>query len=105
MNSLKETNIKNRTYYFFNDMIYIKSIDPNEFKMDYKKYTTLDTWWSEFGCITINSVNPLCLIIDKINGYIKESNGNKYLILVPTDKDTFKKRKNCGVKSEILLGQ
>ena len=40
----------------------------------------------------INSVNFLYLIIQEINGYIKESNGNKYLTLVPTDKrkDTLK---------------
>ena len=31
-------------------------------------------------------VNPLSLIINKTNGYIKESNGNKYLTLVPTDE-------------------
>ena len=39
-----------------------------------------------------NSVNPLYLIIDKINGYIKESNENKYLTLIPTgeSKDTQK---------------
>ena len=34
---------------------------------------------------TNNSVNLLYLIINKINGYIEESNGNKYLRLVPTD--------------------
>ena len=41
----------------------------------------------------INSRNPLYLIIDKINGYIEESNGNKYLTLVPTNelKDIIKK--------------
>ena len=40
-----------------------------------------------------NSVNPLYLIIDKINGYIEGSNGNKYLRLVYTDesKDTMEK--------------
>ena len=38
---------------------------------------------------------PLYLNIDKINGYIKDSNGKKYLTLVPTDKckDTLKKCK------------
>ena len=35
-------------------------------------------------CLKIDSVNPLYLITDKINGYIKKSNGKKYL-LVPTD--------------------
>ena len=40
----------------------------------------------------INSVNFSYLIIQEINGYIKENNGNKYLTLVPTDKrkDTLK---------------
>ena len=31
----------------------------------------------------INSVNTLYLIIKKVNGYIQEGNGNKYLMLVP----------------------
>ena len=35
---------------------------------------------------TINRVNPIYLIIDKINGYIQGSNGNKHLTLVPTDE-------------------
>ena len=33
----------------------------------------------------INIVNPLYFIIDNINGYVGENNGNKYLTLVPTD--------------------
>ena len=43
--------------------------------------------------IKINSVNPLYLIINNISGNIEESDGNKYLILVPTDesKDTLTK--------------
>ena len=41
-------------------------------------------------CLKIDSVNPLYLIIDKINGYIEKINGKKYLTLVATDesKDT-----------------
>ena len=34
----------------------------------------------------MNSVKPLYLIINKINGYIEESNGNKYLTPVPADR-------------------
>ena len=37
--------------------------------------------------VKINSVNPLCMIIDKEDGCIEEKNGNKYLTLVFTDKD------------------
>ena len=33
-----------------------------------------------------NSIKPLCFTINQINGYIEESNGNKYLTLVFTDE-------------------
>ena len=39
--------------------------------------------------IIINSVNPLYVIINKINGYIEESNENKYLTLVSTDESIY----------------
>ena len=35
-NKLNEINIKNRTYYFLDDMINIKTIDPNKIKIDEK---------------------------------------------------------------------
>ena len=34
MNSVKEINAKNRTYYFFNDMINLKNLDTNKIKID-----------------------------------------------------------------------
>ena len=45
--------------------------------------------------------------VDKINEYIEESNGNIYLMLVPTDesKDAHKKYEEFRTKSEISLGQ
>ena len=51
-----------------------------------------------------NNENPLYLIINKINGFIEESNGNKHLTLVPTNesKNTLK---NMKIKSDILLDQ
>ena len=36
--------------------------------------------------VKINIVNSLYFIIDKISGYIEESNGNKYLTVVPPDE-------------------
>ena len=61
MNLVKEINIKNRTYYFFDDMINIKNFDSNQTLCSYVKS---------------NSANPLYFIIDTINEYIEESNGN-----------------------------
>ena len=52
-------------------------------------------------------LKPLYLAINKISGYIQESNGNKYLTLVPADenKDILKNMRNYGAKSKILLDQ
>ena len=36
--SVKDINIKNLTYYFFNDTIYIENFDPNNIKIDEKSY-------------------------------------------------------------------
>ena len=37
MGSIKQINIKNRTYYFYNDIIDIKTFDSNMLKLDKKK--------------------------------------------------------------------
>ena len=34
--SVKDINIKNRTYYFFNNIISINDFDPNNFRIDEK---------------------------------------------------------------------
>ena len=36
--------------------------------------------------VKINSVNPLYLILNKVNGYFQEIDENKYLTLVPTNE-------------------
>ena len=57
----------------------------------------------EWKYLKINSVNPLYLIFNKVNGHFEGINGNKYLTLVPTNenKEKIKNMKNCGLKSEI----
>ena len=63
-------------------MINIKNFDPNLLKIDKKSYKNIDIYY--IGYITmkdseyvkINSVNPLYLIINEVDGYIKEENGN-----------------------------
>ena len=73
--SVKDINIKNRTYYFFNDIIYIENFDPNNIKIDEKSYKNILIYY--IGYVTIKkdpkiySVNPLYLIFDKMNGYFE----------------------------------
>ena len=82
-NKFKNIDIKNRTYYSFDDMINIKSLDPNKIKIEEKLYKNILIYYigyvmaKERRYVKINSVNPLYLIINKINGYIEKSNGNK----------------------------
>ena len=41
MGNTKKINIKNRTYYFSNDMINIKYLDPSQIKIDTKSYRNI----------------------------------------------------------------
>ena len=54
-------------------------------------------------CVKSSRVNPLYFIFIKVNGCFEETNGNKYLTLVPTNesKEKLKKMKNCRLNSEI----
>ena len=89
--------IKNWTYYFFDDVINIKNFNPNNIKVDEKYYKDILTYYIRYVTIKdskyvkFNGVNPLYLIFSKVNGYSEEINGNKYLTLVPTNKN---KQKN-----------
>ena len=40
-NKFKEIDIKDRTYYFFDDMINIKNLDANNIKLDEKSYKSI----------------------------------------------------------------
>ena len=41
---VKSISIKNRTYYFFNDMINIENFDPKLLKIDKKSYKNIDIY-------------------------------------------------------------
>ena len=41
--------------------------------------------------VTINSVNPLYLMLNEMNGYFEEVNGDKYLTLIPLIRSVSKK--------------
>ena len=44
MGEVKELNIKNQTYYFFNDMIDIRNFQSNLLKIDKKLYKDFDIY-------------------------------------------------------------
>ena len=108
-NKVKDININNRTYYFFNDIINIESFEPNNIKIDEKSYKNILIYY--IGYVTIKkyvkiySVNPLYLVFRYVNGYFEEINGNKYLTLVPTNesKGKIKKYEELWIKIRDLI--
>ena len=84
-------------------MINIKNLDPNNIKIDEKPYNNILIY--RIGYVIPNSVKPLHLITNIINGYIEEYNGNKYLALVQTDesKDALKKYEELPTKIKDLI--
>ena len=54
MESTKEINIKNLTYYFYNDIIDIETFDLNNLKLDKKSYKDLVIY--NIGYVTIKKV-------------------------------------------------
>ena len=96
-NKVKEIDIKNQTYYFFDDIINIKNFSLNNIELDEKSYKNILIYYIGYVTIKdskyvkINSVNPLYLIFNKVNGYFEEINGNKYLTLVPNNENKQKK--------------
>ena len=65
----KQMNIKNRTYYFYNDLIKLFDFNPNMLKLYKSTFKGINIYY--MGYITkkekykINSVNPLYLLIYK----------------------------------------
>ena len=113
MGEVKQINIKNRTYYFYNDRIDLKDFDAKLLQIDKKDYKEIDTYYIDFvtvkkiaNCNNINSVNLVYLMIDEMTGHLEEKNENKYLVLDDVDesKDVPKKFGKVLKKIETING-
>ena len=51
MGGVRQINIKNRIYYFYNDIIDLKNFEPNVLKIDKKSYKNINIYY--IGYITI----------------------------------------------------
>ena len=112
MGGTKQINIKNGSYYLYNNLIDFEDFVAKMLKIDKKPYKNIDIYY--IGYITIKkiddyesiySVNPLYLIIDHASGYIEEKGVNKYLVFDSTDenKELLKKYNDVwnGIKNKI----
>ena len=79
MGKIKQTKIKNRSYYFYNDRTDLKHFDAKLLKIDKKDYKEIDIYYIDYvtvkkkgNCSNSNSVNPLYLTIDEMIGDFEE---------------------------------
>ena len=105
MEKVTHFNIKNKKYYFFNDMINIKDFQSNSLKTDKKPHKDFDIYYVGYitikkinDCKNIHSLNPLYLIFNFAAGYFKEENDEKYSILDSIEKY---EEVSSEIKSEI----
>ena len=80
MGKVKQIKIKKRTKYFYNDIISIEEFDSNLLKKDKTSYKDIDIYYIGYikikkigDCENIYSVNPLYLILGKVDGHIKNN--------------------------------
>ena len=123
MGNIRQINIKNRTYYFFNGMLILKTLTQVD-KKDKKSYKNIGIYHIRYitvksisNCGNFNSVNPLYLIIGDVDGYIEcsstecnsieENNGNKYVTFASTDKNkkVLRNMQSFGMKLNIISKQ
>ena len=76
MGKTRQINIKNQTYYFYNDQINLKDFDARLLKIDKKDYKDINIYYIGYitfkeiaNCNNINSVNPLYLMINEMIGH------------------------------------
>ena len=112
MGTVKQINIKNRIYYFYNNIIDLETFISNLLKIDKKSNKDIGIY--NIGYITIEkiddckkiySVNCLYLRINHASGYIEQINGNKYLIFDSKDgnKELLKKYNDVLTKPGVKL--
>ena len=93
METTKEINIKNRTYYFYNDIINLDEFDESKIKVDKKDFNDIDIYYLGYEhkkkiseCNVINSVNSLYLRIVDTKGQFKKDKDDAWHLVI-SDKD------------------
>ena len=81
---LKELDIKNHTYYYFDDIIQIEDLDLNNFLKDEQLYENILVYNISYK--TLIDAQPLHIRFDEIDGFVRLDEGTKYLVLFRSEK-------------------
>ena len=116
MGEIKQINIKNQIYYFYNDIINLDEFDGSKIKVDRKNFNDIDIYYLGYEyqkkiteCNKINSVKPIYLMIKDMKGQFKEGeDDNVQYLKFFGDADVLRKFgniwKSIKVKTEETTG-
>ena len=98
MGTAKEINVKNRTYYFYNDIINLDEFNESKIKVDKKDFNDTDIYYLGYEykkkiteCNIIRSVNPLYLRIVDIKGKFEIGKDDAWYLVISDKDDVYKK--------------
>ena len=98
METIKEINIKNRTYSFYNDIINLDEFDGRNIKVGKKDFNNIDIYYLGYEhkkkiaeSDVINSANSLYLRIVDMNGQFEKGKGDAWYLIISDDDDVYKK--------------
>ena len=86
----KEINIKNWTYYYYNDVVDLDEFDKSKIKVDKKDFNDIDIYYLAYEykkkiteCNIIRSVNPHYLRILDTKGQFEKGKDNIWYLVIP----------------------
>ena len=94
---MREINIENWTYYFYNNIINFDESDESKIKIDKKDFNDLDIYYLGYEYKkklqnVINSINPLYLRIRDLRGKLKKGkDDNAWYLIIFGDADILRK--------------
>ena len=111
MGTTKETNVKNRTYYYHNDITDLDEFDESKIKVDKKDFNDIDIYYLCYEykkkiteCNIIKSVNPLYLRIVDIKGQFEKDKDDAWYLVISDKDNVYKKLVHIfeSIKNEII---
>ena len=110
MRTTKEINIKNRTYYYYNDVIDLDDFDESKINVDKKDFNDRDIYYLGYEykkkiteCNIIRSVNPFYLRVVDIKGQFEKGKDDAWYLVISDKDDVYKKLVDIfeSIKNEI----
>ena len=83
-NQFIKVRTKNRTYYYFHDIIKLEDFDFDNILIDEKSYKNSLIYYISYKKLI--DLKPWCIRFNKINGFIRIYDGTRYLTLFSSEK-------------------